>query len=208
MAKIQINKHLGKVINGVTIGEETHRFKGYVKVDATCACGKQFNRELGDITSGRRSLCSKRSCPRSSSKRVADSPVYNTWCSMKERCNYTKHHQYNRYGGRNIKVCQEWLESFRDFETWALANEYAVGLQLDRINNDGNYEPGNCRFVTSKVNNSNKSNNTYVWLDGLVLTAAEASRQLGRSRSYVSSIVRGYTPNSYFPRLIPNPPKA
>jgi hypothetical protein len=134
-------------------------------------------------------------------------PVHTTWRGMIKRCTRPSYEYYHRYGGRGITVCDKWLESFEAFEAWALDNGYAKGLQLDRVNNDGNYTPENCRFVTSKVNNNNKSNNTHVWLDGQVLTAAEASRQLGHTRTYVSHLIRDGN-NPYFPRLILNPPKA
>lgn len=72
---------------------------------------------------------------------------------MKRRCNSQKCKDFKNYGGRGIRVC--W-DSFEDFKNWALANGYAPGLEIDRIDNNGNYEPGNCRFVSHSVNNRNK----------------------------------------------------
>lgn len=72
---------------------------------------------------------------------------------MKRRCNNPSCKDYPNYGGRGIRV--GW-ESFDDFKKWALSNGYAPGLEIDRINNNGNYEPGNCRFVSHSVNNRNK----------------------------------------------------
>ena len=72
---------------------------------------------------------------------------------MKRRCNNPNCKEYPNYGGRGIRVC--W-ESFYDFKKWALSNGYAPGLEIDRINNNGNYEPGNCRFVSHSINNRNK----------------------------------------------------
>lgn len=75
---------------------------------------------------------------------------------MKIRCYDVENKSYHRYGGRGIKICQEWLEDRYVFIKWALENGSKKGLQIDRINNDGNYEPGNCRFVTPLVNSHNK----------------------------------------------------
>lgn len=205
MTKQQINKHLGKVINGVTIGEEVLRNGRQVKLSATCHCGRVFEVWKNVLMNGVTADCGctfRNACHYNYNK-----SIHNTWRCAIKRCTQLSTPNYHRYGGRGITVCQEWLESFGAFEAWSLANGYEQGLQLDRINNDGNYEPGNCRFVTSKVNSSNRYNNIYVWLDGLVLTAAEASRQLGHSRTYVSCLMRDGR-NHYFPRLILNPPKA
>lgn len=77
------------------------------------------------------------------------------WQGMKQRCiNITREH-YKYYGGKGIKVCREWLDS-RNFIKWAIANGYQENLTIDRINGRGDYEPGNCRWVTMKVQNQNK----------------------------------------------------
>lgn len=78
---------------------------------------------------------------------------------MKDRCYNSKDKNYKRYGGRGITICDEWLNDYYAFESWALANGYSDDLTIDRINNDGNYEPNNCRFVTVKGNNNNRSSN-------------------------------------------------
>ena len=82
--------------------------------------------------------------------------LYNIWRGMKQRCYYPSHQSYKHYGGRGITVCDEWLSSFINFHTWALANGYADHLTLDRIDPDGNYCPSNCRWVTWEVQAQNK----------------------------------------------------
>jgi hypothetical protein len=76
---------------------------------------------------------------------------------MIQRCENPRHVGWHRYGGRGISICPEWRSSRKAFFDWALANGYQHGLQIDRINNDGNYEPANCRFVTRSVNSQNRS---------------------------------------------------
>lgn len=86
--------------------------------------------------------------------------ISNIHHAMKQRCYYSKHEWYSRYGGRGITVCEEW-QSVKGFRKWALANGYRDDLTLDRINNDGNYEPSNCRWVAPRqqaANRSTKSN--------------------------------------------------
>jgi hypothetical protein len=82
--------------------------------------------------------------------------LHRVWCEIHRRCNDPKRERYNRYGGRGIKVCDEWKTDFEPFCKWALSNGYREGLQIDRINNDGDYEPTNCRFVTRLQNCRNR----------------------------------------------------
>lgn len=82
-----------------------------------------------------------------------DRKIYYCWNDMKYRCNKNKSHLFVNYGGRGITVCDEWLD-FNVFYKWAKENGWKEGLQLDRINNDGNYEPGNCQFITNAENNA------------------------------------------------------
>jgi len=86
-------------------------------------------------------------------------PIYGVWHGMRNRCNNPHSDSYSRYGGRGIKVCPEWGE-FLPFFEWATKAGWRDGLFLDRQDNDGNYEPGNCRFVTVLVSNRNRSNVT------------------------------------------------
>lgn len=83
-------------------------------------------------------------------------PLYAVANAMIERCHNPNSDGYERYGGRGITVCAEWRRDRAAFVSWALANGYRPGLQVDRENNDGPYSPANCRFVTRKVNCRNR----------------------------------------------------
>jgi len=83
-------------------------------------------------------------------------PMYNSWDGMKDRCYNRKCDDYPNYGARGIQVCEEWRTDYFAFQEWSLKNGWAKGLTLDRIDNDKNYEPGNCRWTTRKVQNQNK----------------------------------------------------
>lgn len=89
---------------------------------------------------------------------------------MRERCNNKNHANYHRYGGRGIKVI---FPDFQSFYEWAIKAGYKKSLQIDRIDNNGNYEPSNCRWVTSKINSRNKQNSIFLEYCGQVKLLVE-----------------------------------
>lgn len=110
------------------------------------------------IKDGRKSWC-KRCChavQHSGEKGKFQRPLYTRWQKMIQRCTNEKNLKFRDYGARGISVCEEWSGSYRAFAEWALANGYDKSLILDRRNNDGNYEPGNCRFVTPRESTLNQ----------------------------------------------------
>ena len=82
--------------------------------------------------------------------------LHHIWLGIKCRCNNPKHKSYKDYGGRGITICPEWTNDYTKFRDWALSNNYAEGLQINRIENDANYEPNNCNWVTSAENCQNR----------------------------------------------------
>ena len=82
--------------------------------------------------------------------------IYRCWADMKARCNNPNNPFYHRYGGRGITVCNEWNQDFLSFYEWAIKNGYREDLSLDRINNDGNYEPLNCKWSSQHEQSMNK----------------------------------------------------
>ena len=92
---------------------------------------------------------------------MSDTRLFYVWNNMKNRCNWKKHKDYHNYGGRGIRVCDEWLHDFGAFASWALANGYDENAPygactLDRIDPDKDYEPSNCRFADSFVQANNR----------------------------------------------------
>ena len=117
--------------------------------------------------------------------------LYAIWNGMRRRCFNIKN---QRYGGRGIKVCKEWWESFELFRDWSLDNGYKEGLTIDRINNDGNYEPGNCRWVTCKENLQNTSRNRNITIKGETYCLSEWARRAGIGVSaFWNRLKRGWT---------------
>lgn len=98
--------------------------------------------------------------------------VYGAWKNMEYRCENPEHEYYHIYGGRGIKVCPEWKE-FDSFLEWSISNGHEKGLSLERIDNDGDYEPSNCKWATIAEQNNNRSSITFITIDGTTKNAYE-----------------------------------
>jgi len=101
---------------------------------------------------------------------------------MKARCNNSKASRYEHYGGRGITVCEDWQKSFATFRDWALENGYTDTLTIDRIDNDGNYAPDNCRWTTAQEQARNTSKNHKVEFNGEVRCITEWADIFGIDR--------------------------
>lgn len=104
--------------------------------------------------------------------------IYDIWRSMRQRCSNPNNIRYSIYGGKGIKVCHEW-ELFENFYNWSILNGYKDYLTIDRIDYDGDYDPQNCRWVTQRVQQNNRSNNRYVEFNGQSHTLGEWSEITG-----------------------------
>ena len=92
--------------------------------------------------------------------------LHNIWLTMRQRCSKPNCSGWSKYGAKGIRVCDEWEHSFECFRDWAYAHGYDDTLTIDRIDPKGNYEPGNCRWVTQKVHQNNRSNNVKLTYQG------------------------------------------
>lgn len=113
-----------------------------------------------------------------------DSRLYGVWCAIKRRCCKSYEPRYDRYGGRGIKMCDEWLNDYSAFKEWALASGYRPDAErgectIDRIDNDGDYSPSNCRWVSMREQANNKSTNRHITFRGETHTVAEWAEILG-----------------------------
>jgi len=124
--------------------------------------------------------------------------VYNSWQNMKSRCLNPRHPKYYRYGGRGVKICKPWL-NVKTFYEWALANGWEPGKTIDRIDNDGDYCPENCRWV-SMSENSRKKRTTKIdqkTAEEIRSRACEdwylLAKEYGCSHGNIWFIMNGYT---------------
>lgn len=121
-------------------------------------------------------------------KPLSENDIYNDkrlrkiWASMHERCEYEKHPQYHNYGGRGIKVCDEWAE-YIPFAKWAFRNGYTEELTIDRIDSNGIYEPENCRWITNKEQQNNRRNNRIIEYKGEKYTLTQLAGKVGINKT-------------------------
>lgn len=107
--------------------------------------------------------------------------IYQIWLKMRQRCNNVNDPKFKDYGGRGIKVCERWnnFQNFRDdmLETWF------IGASIERINNDGNYEPSNCKWIPIKEQAKNRRNNNRIELNSIIKIKADWAREYGINRT-------------------------
>jgi len=131
-----------------------------------CGCGKQVTRPGNKWIYGHNTKRAGKSC-NWYKHGWRYHKLYTVWINMKSRCYNVNSTHYENYGGRGIKVFIRWRHSPKAFCSWAMSHGWKEGLEIDRKNNDGNYHPDNCRFVTRSVNQKNTrpyQNNTSGYL--------------------------------------------
>ena len=124
-----------------------------------CDCGNQTIVGISKLRSGDTWSCGCAKYKHGDCKRSGHDPLYIVWSRMKSRCFNPNEKEYKNYGGRGISICDEWKNDYTSFRNWAKSNGYKHGLEIDRIDNNQGYCPDNCRWVTTKENCRNKSNN-------------------------------------------------
>lgn len=153
------------------------KYLGNSKWSCKCDCGKYHNVTAYSLKTGVTKSCG---CYNSEIARKTNTihgqsktKLYGVWLAIKRRCYKTYDREYGNYGQRGISMCNEWLNNYQTFYKWSVENGYAEGLTIDRIDNNGNYEPTNCRWVTQKQQQRNKRNNHLIEYNGEKFTAIE-----------------------------------
>jgi len=153
-------KRFGKLI---ATSKTNNRKHGSIVWECQCDCGNLTKVTAQHLLANDTKSCGcwRREAPKITKRTHGDTrdgkrtKLYQVWGSMIQRCTNPNRDKYKWYGGRGIRVCAEWLDSYQAFKDWALSHGYADNLTIDRTNNDGNYEPKNCHWVT-KLDNINK----------------------------------------------------
>lgn len=146
-----------------------------------CDCGNTTVVSGHCLRRGQTKSCgcikSAKTAIRNTKHSMADTPEYDAWCKAKRRCFNPKDNRYSNYGARGITMCPEWVASFDSF--FRHIGPRPAGAHLDRINNDGNYEPGNVRWATRTASMRNRQDTILVTHDGETLTLKEWSERTG-----------------------------
>lgn len=177
------DENIGKVYHYLTIKSFSHKKGTHRHYNCECICGNSNVVRLNDLRSGNTKSCgcykSKTTSERVSTHGMSKTKLYRRWKDMRRRCNNPNRKGYKNYGGRGIKVCEEWEEDFMNFYNWSMENGYLEELEIDRIDNDGNYEPNNCRWITRKEQSNNKQQSRYVTINGITKTLKDWSAESG-----------------------------
>lgn len=163
---------VGDIVNGWLIKEIFYKEAGtqkvsYAKIESTLGDDSKREERLTKLTLGQVGWPDRRRPDlilRNTTHGESKSRLYRIWYGMKNRCYNEKQDCFDRYGGRGIKICDEWINDFIKFKEWAESNGYTEELTLDRIDNNGNYEPNNCKWSiwTDQIENRRCSVDTVI----------------------------------------------
>jgi hypothetical protein len=188
----QREEMIGKVFGRLTVLRELEERnkRGRVMYFCGCSCGGEKIISGGDLRNRRMPSCgcyTKELCVEHfRTHGLSKHPLFAVRNGIKSRCNNKNNSEYHNYGARGITLCEEWND-FRVFYDWAINAGYKAGLILDRIDNDGNYCPENCRWVDAKKSAINRRTTIYITYNGESRTMAEWSDITGMSLSLIES---------------------
>ncbi len=166
------------------------RYVGESKWECRCECGKTVVVNGNNMKNGHTKSCGCLKLENSVKHGKCATPEYTVWVNLRRRCNEPGHPSFARYGGRGIKMCAEWM-SFKRFFSDVGPRPSSLH-SIDRINNEGNYEPGNVRWATQSQQMSNTRATHFIEIDGIRQTVTEWAKQKGIAQSTISHrIARG-----------------
>lgn len=166
--------------------------KGRLRFLCQCDCGALHESDGRHLRSGGTTSCGclgrEHVIAAAKSHGKSKTPDYMIWRSMKTRCTLPTVATYHHYGGRGISVCSQWMESFETF--MKDMGPRPPGYSIERINNDGNYEPSNCKWASKSEQSINRRNSKFLEHDGLKLTQHEWSLKTGLSSQNIYTRLR------------------
>ena len=174
MMKFDLSKYLFKNFGCLNVIDYAYYNKekklNFLKAKCT-RCGNIFDIPSNRLKNQKHLYCVK--CPNKKEKIRLNKRLSRIYANMKSRCYNPKTNRYYIYGARGITVCDEWNKSYKAFENWALENGYQDNLTIDRIDNNGNYEPNNCRWVDYKTQRINSSNSKKITINDVTKSVTE-----------------------------------
>lgn len=166
----------GQRFGYLIVQEKVKLSQGAYRWKCICDCGNTTYARTTHLVNGTAKSCGcmqHRSGVRKHGGAYRDNPkLYGLWSTIKQRCENKNRQKFHIYGERGISLCEEWQDP-NAFISWALQSGYCEGLQIDRIDNNGNYSPENCRWVTAKENCRNRRSNVLLTIDGKTKTVIE-----------------------------------
>lgn len=182
-AKDITGQRFGRLVALGPIGRTTGTRK-YILWLCQCDCGNTHKVTANNLRSGSTASCgcwlSDRVTAQNKTHGMWNEPIYKIWTGIKDRCTNSAGSHYTRYGARGITICNEWQDSFESFYSHVsqLPHFGEKGYSIDRIDNDGDYEPGNVRWATGTTQSRNRRTNRLITFDGVSRTVAEWAETL------------------------------
>lgn len=177
----------------VVVGPDEDR-KGRRYWLCKCSCGNVKSVREDHVLDGKVISCGchkdKNTADRMRIHGKSQTPIYRIYKHIYGRCYCKTDKRYKDYGGRGITVCEEWKNDFLSFYEWAIKNGYEKHLTIDRIDNDGNYSPDNCRWVSLYVQANNKRNNHFIEYAGIRLTVSQWAHRVGMNPKILDNRLR------------------
>lgn len=176
---------------------------GVAKWLCRCDCGKETVVRGSNLKSGAVKSCGCLKYAPKNTNHLSKTSLYRVFANMKIRCYNKNSKSFKNYGGRGIKICDEWLAGFENFYNWALQNGYKKGLTIERINNDGDYAPSNCKWITKSEQPKNRTNCLKITYNGKTQILKEWCDELNLDYKLIHGRIRskGWT----FERAINTP---
>ena len=166
--------------NRLTVLKLAPKHKNKIAWLCRCDCGKTIIVLASNLTNNRTRSCGclkmEKLLQRSTIHNQRHTKIYEVWKTLKQRCFNPTNISYKNYGGRGITICEDWKNNFSSFYEWSMKNGYKEGLSIDRIDNNGNYCPENCRWTDRKTQANNTRTNHFITFRNQTKTIAEWSR--------------------------------
>ena len=187
---------IGQTFNRLTVIERAENGKaGQARWHCTCICGNIITVLSSNLQRDLTKSCGCYKIDKSRKHGMGRSSEYRAWDKMKRRCNSPNDPGFKNYGGRGIKVCDAWMESFENFFKY-VGHKPSPLHSIDRINNNGNYEPGNVRWATVQEQHNNKRSNHLLTINGTTLNITQWATLMNINRNIIYARITqlGWTP--------------